>query len=128
MTINNEGIDHVALAVTDVIRSAEWYRDVLGLERRFEDAWDGYPVFVGVGDTGIALFPVEGDAPKARPGPDVLAMRHLAFRTDAAGFADAQAELRRRGIPFKFENHVVSDSIYFFDPDGHELEVTTYEL
>ena len=128
MAIRVEGIDHVALAVTDVILSAEWYRDVLGLERRFEDVWGDYPVVIGVGDTMIALFPVNGDTPKPRPGPDVLAMRHLAFRADAAGFADARAELHRRGIPFEFQDHVASHSIYFHDPDGHELEVTTYEL
>ena len=28
-----EGIDHVALAVRNVRSSAQWYQDVLGLER-----------------------------------------------------------------------------------------------
>lgn len=43
MPIRTEGIDHVALAVTDVVRSAAWYCDLLGLERRFEQEWGNFP-------------------------------------------------------------------------------------
>lgn len=78
-----DSIDHVALAVRDVRRSAEWYQQVLGLSRLYEDAWGDFPAVVGAGGTSIALFPVEGTDPKGRPGRDVLTMRHLAFRVDA---------------------------------------------
>ena len=40
----------------------------------------------------------------------------------------AQAELKRRGIQFEFQDHKISHSIYFDDPDGHHLEITTYDL
>lgn len=40
----------------------------------------------------------------------------------------AQAALRERGIAFQFQDHEVSHSIYFSDPDGHRLEITTYEV
>ncbi|MFQ5530299.1 MAG: VOC family protein, partial [Gemmatimonadota bacterium] len=33
----------MALAVTDVVRSAAWYCDLLGLERRFEQEWGNFP-------------------------------------------------------------------------------------
>ncbi len=121
-----QGIDHVAIAVRDVNRSVAWYRDVLGLERRHE-VWGNQPAMVGAGTTAVALFPVEGD-PKPRPGRDVLAMRHLAFRVDRASFEAAQEALRGRGIDFEAQHHGISESIYFFDPDGHELEITTYEV
>ena len=52
-----EGLDHVALAVRDVERSADWYVEVLGFERRFPGMWNGVPVFVARGKTAIALFP-----------------------------------------------------------------------
>jgi catechol 2,3-dioxygenase-like lactoylglutathione lyase family enzyme len=123
-----EGIDHVALAVRDVPRSARWYADVLGFTRRHEDVWGDYPAVVAAGSTAIALFPVEGDAPKPRPGRDVLAMRHVAFRVNAVNFARAQAELTARGIAFEFQDHQIARSIYLHDPDGHEIELTTYEL
>jgi len=54
-------------------------------------------------------------------------MRHLAFRTDRAGLDRARAALSRRGIAFHFQDHDLCHSIYFHDPDGHELEITTYE-
>jgi catechol 2,3-dioxygenase-like lactoylglutathione lyase family enzyme len=55
-----EGIDHVALAVRDVERSAKWYIEVLGFERLHEGMWDGIPIFIGKGNTAIALFPARG--------------------------------------------------------------------
>ncbi len=123
-----EGIDHVALAVRDVQRSAAWYQDVLGLTRLYEDVWGDFPAIVGTGTTSIALFPVQGNEPKGRPGRDTLAMRHLAFRVDAANFAGARQALEARGIAVEFEDHGIAHSIYFSDPDGHALEITTYDL
>ena len=52
--ITLEGIDHVALAVADVERSAAWFIEVLGFERRFDGMWDGVPVFVAKGTTALA--------------------------------------------------------------------------
>jgi catechol 2,3-dioxygenase-like lactoylglutathione lyase family enzyme len=123
-----EGIDHIALAVKDVDRSVAWYKEVLGLKRRHEEAWGNYPAMVGIGKTCVALFPVEGTKPRPSPGRDVLAMRHFAFRTDRANFERAKAELSQRGIPIESQHHGISESIYFHDPDGHEVEITTYEV
>lgn len=122
-----EGIDHVALAVRDVRASAAWYEDVLGLQRVYEEAWGDFPAVVGNGTTSIALFPVVGGPAQPRPGRDTIAMRHLAFRVDRANFAAAKAALSGRAIDFTEQDHGISESIYFFDPDGHELEITTYE-
>ena len=123
-----EGIDHVALAVRDVRRSAAWYQDVLGLKRLYEEVWGDFPAIVGTGGTSIALFPVQSDQPKGRPGHDTLAMRHLAFRVDGPNFARARQALDARGIGVTFQDHGIAHSIYFYDPDGHELEITTYDL
>lgn len=123
-----EGLDHVALAVRDVRASAQWYCDILGLERYHEEEWGDHPAMVGVGGTMIALFPVQGEAPLPPPGKDVIAARHVAFRTDAAGFEEARLELIGRGIELTFQDHGLAHSIYFRDPDGHELEITTYDL
>ena len=123
-----EGLDHVALAIRNVGSSAQWYQDVLGLERLYEEEWGDYPAMVGIGGTGIALFPVQGSAPKPQLASDVLAMRHLAFRADAENFATAQRELTARGLEFEFQDHGIAHSVYFHDPDGHEIEITTYAL
>lgn len=123
-----EGIDHVAIAVRDVQRSAEWYQKTLGLVRLHADVWGDQPAVVGKGSTAVALFRVVGDTPQGPPGPNVLAMRHLAFRASAADFARAQRELSASRIPFEFQDHQISHSIYLHDPDGHQIEITTYEV
>jgi catechol 2,3-dioxygenase-like lactoylglutathione lyase family enzyme len=119
-------IDHVAIAVADVERSIDWYRDVLGLERRHAE-WGNEPAMVCAGETCVALFALEGGSEPA-PGRGSVAMRHLAFRVDRDGFERAQEELAERGIQFDFMDHETAHSIYFADPDGHRLEITTYEL
>jgi catechol 2,3-dioxygenase-like lactoylglutathione lyase family enzyme len=134
-----EGIDHVAMSVRDVEAAAKWYIDVLGFERRFQEMWEGVPVFIGKGTTAIALFPARssttassakvataaGSTSSARGG---VRMLHLAFRTNRKGFIAAQEELKQRGIRFEFQDHEISRSIYFSDTDGHKLEITTYDL
>jgi catechol-2,3-dioxygenase len=50
------------------------------------------------------------------------------MRANRKNFLAAQHELKQRGINFEFEDHEISHSIYFEDPDGHHLEITTYEL
>src|SRR5207245_11197393 len=95
ITMELEGIDHVALTVRDVEEAAKWYADVLGFERRYEGMWDGIPTFIGKGNTAIALFPARGgdSKPAARTGE--IRMLHLAFRANRDGFLTAQEELRR---------------------------------
>lgn len=125
-----EGIDHVALAVPDVEHSAAWYIEVLGFERLYPGMWNGVPVFIGKGTTALALFPRQRDASTAsdQGRPNGADMLHLAMRADRKNFLAAQEELKRRGISFEFADHEISHSIYFRNPDGHRLEITTYEL
>jgi len=119
-----EGIDHVAISVRDVEKAAQWYTEVLGFQQLHQGMWNGVPTFIGKGTTALALFPAKSDEP-ARGG---IRMLHLAFRASRKNFLAAQEELKQRGIKFEFEDHEISHSIYFHDPDGHILEITTNEL
>ena len=121
-----EGIDHVAMGVRDIERSAKWYIEVLGFKRLHEGMWNGVPTFIGKGKTGIALFPANQE-PKTSAHREIR-MLHLAFRADRVNFRAAQRELEKRRIKFEFQDHEIAYSIYFRDPDGHQLEITTYEV
>jgi catechol 2,3-dioxygenase-like lactoylglutathione lyase family enzyme len=123
-----EGLDHVALAVRDVERAADWYVDVLGFERRYHGMWEGVPVFVARDKTAIALFPAGSDHANQSLSGKTRGMLHLALRANRENFVAAQRDLTSRGIAFHFQDHEISHSIYFRDPDGYEIEITTYEL
>jgi catechol 2,3-dioxygenase-like lactoylglutathione lyase family enzyme len=123
-----EALDHVALAVRDVERSARWYADVLGFKQEHEGMWDGVPIFVGNGDAAVALFPARDKAGSTPHDRAMVRTLHFAFRADRENFLRAQDELKKRAIAFDFQNHEISHSIYFRDPDGHKIEITTYEL
>ena len=123
-----EALDHVALAVRDVERSARWYADVLGFKQEHEGMWDGVPTFVGNGAAAIALFPAREKGGSTSHNRAAVRTLHFAFRADRENFLRAQDELKKRAIAFDFQNHEISHSIYFRDPDGHEIEITTYKL
>lgn len=117
-----QGLDHVAISVADVEKSARWYVDVLGFERQHPGMWGGTPVFVGNEHASVAIFP------KRRGRAEGGTILHFAFRTSGKDFETAQQELRKRGIDFEFEDHEITHSVYFHDPDGHKIELTTYDL
>lgn len=120
-------LDHVAITVADLARSTRWYCDVLGFEHQYPGRWEGVPVMLGLGPTLIALFPAQGPDLPWVPEKNIR-IAHFALKADRANFLLAQAELAAQGIKAIFQDHDISHSIYFHDPDGHQLEITTYEL
>jgi catechol 2,3-dioxygenase-like lactoylglutathione lyase family enzyme len=130
-------IDHVELFVPDRYEAAAWYQRMLGLEivSAFQEWADnpGGPLMISSdnGSTKLALF--EGPA---RPQQNGSGFHRVAFRVTAAHFTDFLRRLDERqlidhrGQPVTADSVVDHDkaySIYFSDPYGHRLEVTTYE-
>jgi catechol 2,3-dioxygenase-like lactoylglutathione lyase family enzyme len=124
--LRTEGLDHVALTVSDLARSSAFYADVLGLERKYEEGH--VPTFMLANGTGLALFPAESYPGEGVSGrPDIRVM-HVAFRVDRPQFDRARAELTSVGAEPRFEDHGNVHSVYFTDPDGHQIELATYEV
>jgi catechol 2,3-dioxygenase-like lactoylglutathione lyase family enzyme len=121
-------VDHIAIRVSDMERSINWYQDVLGMERVYADVWGDVPAMMMLGNSGVAIFPTSTSTPKPPPDKNTLAVSHFAFRATRAEFEKAREVLPQRGVEVEFQDHTVSHSIYFFDPDGHQLEITTYEI
>jgi catechol-2,3-dioxygenase len=122
------GMDHVGFTVSDMERAIAWYGQVLGMQRRFADAWthERDPVVLCNGSACVALFRnLEGiglssDADHYN--------RHFAFGANRENFERIQARLRELGIEFVFRDHHICHSIYFWDPDCQQIEVVTYEI
>ena len=117
-------LDHVSLNVSDRPRSIGWYRDVLGLEPRGGATRDDWPVFMGAFGACVALFQAQSAAGERTP--ESAGLRHIAFMVERADLRLAQTRLREQGVEFRFEDHGNAHSVYFSDPDGNVIELTTY--
>jgi catechol 2,3-dioxygenase len=123
-----QDIDHVAITVSDLERSRDWYRDVLGLERRHEEEWGDVPTMMCAGESCVALFPSDRPDPTRVDVRTTVSMRHVAFRVDRANFQAAQKSFLEIGIDYESADHGIAESVYISDPDGHRIEITTYDV
>jgi catechol-2,3-dioxygenase len=118
-----KSIDHVHVSVVDRAAAEHWYEKVLGLSRVKDlEFWapNGGPLTIQNhgGTVHLALF--EG-TPNERPST-------VAFEVGAEEFGQWRAHLAKvLGVQLEAEDHTVSWSIYFNDPDGNPFEITTYE-
>jgi len=119
-------VAHVVLYVKDPESSAAWYADVLGMKvsARVPDGPYKGGVFLSFGeyDHDIALFPGSPDASRGRE------FEHIGLQVDCDNDLDSLRRLYGRMLQKKVRinevlDHGVSTGIYFFDPDGHQLEV-----
>jgi catechol 2,3-dioxygenase-like lactoylglutathione lyase family enzyme len=123
--IRLEQIDHLALRCASPEATKDWYVRTLGFEHVYPGQWSGVPILLRLGSTMITLFPHKGNEQPATNGR----AWHLALRAATyADFRSAQTELQSRGVSFQFQDHEIAHSIYFYDPDGFLLEITTYDV
>ena len=131
-------IDHAELTVPDRFFAADWYDRVLGLEilpefRFWADDPRG-PLMIGTAnaETKLALF--EGKPSGSKPS---IGFHLLAFRVSGSGFLNFVSQLNQLQLrnadgktvrPEDVVDHQLAFSIYFCDPWGHELELTTYDF
>lgn len=132
-----DSIDHVELFVPDRHEAARWYQQALGLAVIPEyEFWavDSGPLVIATADGHSKLALFEGAA--TDPKVELQGFRRVAFRVDAAGFLEFVKTAGRRDLrdvegnaltTLEVIDHQASLSVYFRDPWGHALEVTTYD-
>jgi catechol 2,3-dioxygenase-like lactoylglutathione lyase family enzyme len=108
------GLNHLTLAVTDLERSFAFYRDLLGF--RPAAIWNT-GAYLSLGELWLCLS--LDDKRAANPHPDYT---HYAFGIGQDVFAAFRARLHDAGVVEWRQNRSEGDSIYFLDPDGHQLE------
>ena len=116
-------LDHVVLRVADARRSLAWYGDVLGLEPLRLAAWEaGEVLFPSVRiDAGTIIDLLE-------QAPDGVNVDHLCLVVDDldAVLAHPAAEVEQPPARL-WGARGWGRAAYLRDPDGHRVEVRTYE-
>jgi len=125
-------LDHVVFPVWDAQASLAFYADTLGLplaQAVTGDDWGGRAwmmlVFALAEGRELVLVALRGARP---PPPDGLPrdVRHYAFSVDTGSEQQAwRRKLDAAGVAFWEEDHGDRQSIYFEDPNGIVLEITT---
>lgn len=111
------GIYEVAIRVKNLAKSEKFYRETLGLEAGLRDERRKWSFLRAGGQAGmVVLQEDQGTWPT----------QHLAFTVREADIEAAAAALRQRGVRVEgpvFHEWMPARSVYFMDPDGHELEL-----
>ena len=118
-------IEHVNLTVTDIERSAALFAKLLGWRQRWrgEARNGGETIHVGEDTTYLALYTDGQDHAGQRKGRP---MNHVGLLVDDLGAAEAV--IVEHGLePFGHDDYEPGRRFYFYDWDGIEFEVVSYE-
>ena len=129
-------IHHVAYRCLDAEQTVRWYEKHLGMRFVLAIAEDRVPsthapdpymhVFLDAGAGNIlAFFELPNSPAMGRDENTPQWVQHLAFKVDSVRtLEETKARLEAAGIPVVgITNHTIFQSIYFFDPNGHRIEL-----
>ncbi len=129
-------IHHVAYRCKDAKATADWYAQVLGMAFTTAFAEDHVPstgeydpymhIFLDCGGGNVIAFFELPNQPDMGKDPNTPAwVQHIAFEVaDMDALLSAKAHIEAQGIDVVGPTfHGIFRSIYFFDPNGHRLEL-----
>jgi glyoxylase I family protein len=129
-------IHHVAYRCNDAHETVTFYQNLLGMDFVLAIAEDRVPstgapdpymhVFLDAGMGNVlAFFELPNSPPMGRDGNTPEWVQHIAFEVesmDALLQAKERAEAQGLAVIGPV-NHGIFESIYFFDPNGHRIEL-----
>jgi catechol 2,3-dioxygenase-like lactoylglutathione lyase family enzyme len=135
MSVKVGAIDHLVINVTDVARSADWYRKTLGMEVRVFDPGHGKMPRTSLmfGSQKINVRPLDADkgewftADHETAGSDDLCFltastpEQVVAHLQACGVSIEEGPVKKQGA------RGVLRSVYCRDPDGSLIEISSYE-
>ena len=129
-------IHHVAYRCRDAGETVDWYQRVLGMRYTNAFAEDHVPstgaydpymhVFLDCGGGNVLAFFELPNQPEMGRDPNTPEwVQHIAFEvSDLNALAAAKAHIEAQGVEVLGPTfHGIFRSIYFFDPNGHRLEL-----
>ena len=111
------GLYEVAIRVKDLSKSEVFYREILGLEVGIRDERRNMLFLRAGGQAGMVVL---------QEDKGTWPMQHFAFTVEEADIDAAAEALKKRGVAVKgpvFHKWMPARSVYFLDPDGHDLEL-----
>lgn len=131
-----KSLHHVAYRCKDAKQTAEFYTKVLGLEYAMAVSEDRVPstgeahpymhIFFRMDDGSyVAFFELPESPDMGRDGNTPLWVQHLALRVpDEETMMRYKQRIESHGVEVLGPvDHTICKSIYFFDPNGHRLEL-----
>ena len=131
-------IHHAAYRCKDAKETVEWYAKNLNMDFVLAIAEDLVPstkapdpymhIFLDAGGGNVLTFFELPNSPEMGRDENTPAwVQHMAFEVDSMEtLLAAKAKLEANGVEVLGPtNHTIFKSIYFFDPNGHRLELAT---
>lgn len=132
------GLHHFAWRCRDAEQTRHFYEDILGMPLVHLIRNDYVPstgeycpyvhIFFKMADGSYIAFFDLGDDTAAEPSPNTPAwVNHIALRVESPEqLHQMKAHLQEQGVEvLGVTDHHIIESIYFFDPNGIRLELTT---